>query len=996
ADAGAAVLVTQQRLAGRLPDSGLSRIFVDALEEEPAPGAPGTFAVAEPEHLAYVLYTSGSTGKPKGVLVQHRSLAAYAAVAAGRFGIEPHDRVLQFASLSFDTSAEEIFPCLTRGAVLVLRNEEMLGSIPRFLDTCARWGVTVLDLPTAFWHELVARLAEGLSLPASIRLVVIGGERALPESVALWQALVSGRVCLVNTYGPTEATIVATACDLDSSPAGREVAIGFPVANVQAHVLDGFLEPLPFGAVGELFLGGVGLARGYLGQPALTAERFVPDPFAPLPGSRLYRTGDLARRRPDGCLEFAGRIDHQVKIRGYRVEPGEIEAALAEHPAIEECAVAARRSASGVVGLAAYVVWRQGRLAPDGGQLRVFLQGKLPPYMVPAALVVLPRLPRTASGKVDRRALPAPAEGENEVESAAPRTRIEEALAELWSRCLGVERIGIFDTFLDLGGHSLLATQIASHIRKTFGVEIPLASFLEGTTVADLAVEIESSGRVDLPPIQPVARDRELPLSFAQERLWFLAQLDPASIAYHVPRIVHIQGSFDAAALERAYEALLARHENLRTTFPTIDGRPVQHIPPPGPFKLARLDLLLCGGAAQQAELRRLIMAEICRPFDLVCGPMLRAVLVRLGEDSWTLVQTEHHLVHDGWTQGVLLDDLLTLYSGFAERRPVSLPELPIQYADFAVWQRRWLQGEVLETQTAYWKAQLAGMPPVLELPTDRPRPSVQTFRGSTRWFHFSPELLEALSALGRRRRVTLFMVLLAAYKTVLYRTSEREDMVVGSPIANRTHVETEGLLGFFVNTLLLRAYLGGAPTFSELLDRVRDVTLGAYAHQFLPFEKLVEELAPERNLAFTPLCQVMFILQNARVPELRLPGLVLRHEEVHNSTAKFDLTLSLQERDGGLFGWLEYNTDLFDDTTIHRFQNHLELLLRESARDAGRRLLDMQLLSAAETHQLLAEWNDAETGYGAFESLPALIAAQALRTPEAVAVAGAGVGLSY
>ena len=904
------------------------------------------------EGIAYVIFTSGSTGAPKGVPITHQNLVPLLLWSREVFGFGETTRALQSLSPTFDFGVFEILSTLLFGGTLVLRGGAERSDVEGYLREVRRHGVNTIHTTPSFFRAVAAAAREsGESL--DLEILHLGGE-ALSEGLVADAFAVAGERCrLFNGYGPTEASVNCALFEVGRAEGWRprglaSVPIGRPSAANRLYVLDRRMQPVPVGSPGELFVGGPALSRGYLGRSDLTAARFLPDPFGE-PGGRLYRTGDLVRFHDDGVLEFLGRVDHQVKIRGYRIELEEIEAALAALEGVRQAAVVAQDQR-----LIAYVA---GEATAE--ELRGALRKRLPGYMVPAAFVFLPALPLNVSGKVDRRALPPPTDAPAD-SWVPPRTPLEVALAGIWSQCLGVERIGLHDDFFALGGHSLLLTQVISHIRKELGVEVPIRAFFEAPVLADLVAAVERAGRADLPPIRPVPRDGELPLSFAQERLWFLAQLDPGSLAYHVPRVVRITGDYKPPAMEAAYEALVARHEIFRTVLRMVDGRPVQHILPPRPFRILEVDLSGLPATLRTNELERWIASEVRRPFDLVHGPMLRAILVRLGPSEYTQIQTEHHLVHDGWTQGVMLDDLLALYTGFAENRRVTLRPLPIQYADFAVWQREWLTGEVLERELSYWKEQLAGMPPVLELPADRPRPPVQSHRGSTLWFELPESVLSGLHELSRRTGVTPFMTFFGSYATLLHRFADSLDLVVGTAIANRTHAETEGLIGFFVNTLLLRTDFSGEPSFAELLGRLRSVTLGAYAHQQLPFEKLVEELDPERDLSHTPLCQVMFLLQNAPLPPLELPGVRLEYREVENGTAKFDLTMSLQERDGILGGWMEYSTDLFDRTTIERLRDRFARLLDRVIAEPERRLIDLPLLSDAEQHALIADWNDA------------------------------------
>ncbi len=1389
ADARVPVLLTQEGLMAELPAQNVNVVCLDADWEIIARESPeNPVNLTTPDNLAYVIYTSGSTGKPKGVLIQHSSLVSYTETASVAYAIKPSDRILQFASISFDTSAEEIYPCLVRGATLVLRTPSMLDSISAFVQKSQDWNLTVLNLPTAYWHELTACLeAEALTLPPSVRLVIIGGEKVLPARLATWHKHVSRRVQLMNTYGPTEATIVAAMCDLSELTAfdatSQEVPIGRPIPNVQMYILDRHLQPVSIGIPGELHIGGMGLARGYLNAPELSAEKFIPNPFQKSRGAkedqleRLYKTGDKARYLPDGTIEFLGRVDHQVKIRGFRVELGEIEATLNQHPAVKETVVVAREDVPGQKRLTAYVVqnlqphsladqsseaeqvsqWQTvyeegifnqvdslntfnisgwyssytGELIPEaemqqwvnhtvdrilslkpnrvleigcgtglllfriaphclkycgtdfsaaalrytqnvldlpeynlpqvtlcqkmadnfegieahdfdaliinsvtqhfpsidylvrvlegavkavesGGfifvgdvrslplleafhtsvqlykapsslsiaqlqqriqqriaqerelvidpaffmalkqylpairhvqilpkrgryhneltkfrydvilhlgvevtpisefprmdwqeqglslasvcqlleetqpeiigitrvpnsrivaevktldllargeniktvsdlhkalsaspqeagvepedlwdlsqtlpyfveingsssgvdgyfdvvlrrrttprsqasssfketvslkpwnayannplqtqlasdlipQLRDYVKKRLPEYMMPSAFVLLEALPLMPNGKVDRRALPAPDSTRPELNEAfaAPRTPVEEMLAGIWAKVLNVEQVGIHDNFFELGGHSLLATQVISQVHQAFRVELPLRCLFDAPTVAGLSDRLETmigtGSKLDVSPIERIPRQTALPLSFAQQRLWFLDRLQPGNCAYNIAVAVHLHGSLNVTALEQSLNEIVKRHEILRTTFVEVEGQPRQVIASKLTLTLPVVNLQDFPPDEQETEVMRLGTEEAQCPFDLTKSPLLRGTVLQLDPANHVLLFTMHHIVSDGWSMGVLIRELTTLYAAFNQGNTVSLPELPIQYADFAIWQRQWLQAKMLETQLAYWKQQLDGAPSLLQLPTDRPRPAIQTFRGARHILDIPKPLTEALKALSRQEGVTLFMTLLAAFKTLLHHYTEQNDILVGSPIANRNRPEIEELIGFFVNTLVLRTDLGGNPSFRELLQRVREVALGAYAHQDIPFEQLVNELQIERSLSHNSLFQVWFVLQNTPIPALELTGLTLKPLAIATGTARHDLNLNLSETPEGLNGFFEYKTDLFDATTIDQMAQHFELLLCTIVEqpDANLNLLKQTIAEAQKQQQLLKE----------------------------------------
>ncbi|MEG4076432.1 condensation domain-containing protein, partial [Microcoleus sp. Pol14D5] len=713
-----------------------------------------------------------------------------------------------------------------------------------------------------------------------------------------------------------------------------------------------------------------------------------------------YKTGDLARYLSDGNIEYLGRTDNQVKIRGFRIELGEIEAVLSQHPDVRETVVIATENVALDKQLVAYVVCHQ-QPAPAISDLRRFLKEKLPEYMVPGAFVVLEALPLTPNGKVDRRALPAP-EKRSELEESfvAPRTPIEEILASIWGNILSSDSVGVSDNFFELGGHSLLATQVISRVRDTLTVELPLRSLFEAPTIAEFASRVENliaKGQSVLSePLVPIARSEDIPLSFAQQRLWFLDQLQPNSPFYNIPVVLRLFGQLNIAALQNSINEIIGRHEALRTNFATVEGEPIQAIASTHSWELQVVSLLHLGESEREIEAQRWVNEEANRPFNLERELLLRGLVLLLDETEYVLLLTMHHIISDGWSVGVLLRELAELYKANSTGMAPVLPELSVQYADFALWQRQWLQGEILQTQLDYWKQQLLDAPALLELPTDRARPPVQTFRGGYYYAALSLELSAELTALGKRAGVTMFMTFLAAFQTLLSRYTNSEDIVVGTPVAGRNRREIEGLIGFFVNTLVLRTDLGGHPSFEELLARVREVALQAYAHQDLPFEQLVEALQPTRDLSYTPLFQVMFALDDALVPSLELPELSVSSYSVEIGTSKFDLTLSLENTASGLIGAWEYNTDLFDEETIARMAGHFQTLLESIAANPKQKISELPILKAAEQQQLLVEWNSTQTNYPESACIHQLFELQAEQTPDAVALVFGEQQLTY
>ncbi|HEX2091995.1 MAG TPA: amino acid adenylation domain-containing protein, partial [Longimicrobiaceae bacterium] len=1000
-DSGAPVVVARVELAGRLPQREVRVVAVDA-ERDRIAARPGTApeSGAVPENLAYVIYTSGSTGRPKGVMARHSSVAVLLHWLRETVSDEERSSVLSCNSVSFDASVLELFGTLCWGGKVVLvENALELAGLSEPVVYAAM-------VPTA-----AAELLRMGAIPASVRTLCLGGE-PLPADLARELYALGTVERVTNVYGPTEDTIGST-YSLVERGADR-IRIGRPLANTRAYVLDGELRPAPVGVAGELFLAGAGLARGYLGRPELTAERFLPDPFGE-PGRRMYRTMDRARWTPEGELEHLGRTDTQVKVRGFRIEPGEVEAALRAHPRVGEAVVVARGDAPGGRRLVAYLVPAEGAEPPGAAELYAHLRERLPEHMVPASFVALDALPLTSSGKLDRRALPAPQRnGGAPGEYVAPRTPAEELLAGIVAEVLQVERVGVHDNFFDLGGHSLLATRVVSRVRRQMGVEMELRTLFEAPSVAELAGRLtgqqpsaeehpflhggERLGG-DPPPaveLRPLPRDGgPLPLSFAQQRLWFVDQLQPGRAAYNIPAPIRVHGALDVSALERALAAIVRRHESLRTRFPAPEGAPVQRVDPPRPVHLPVADLGRLDAEAREAETRRLARREARRPFDLAAGPLLRATVLRLGEDDTVVLFTMHHVVSDGWSMEIFIRELSALYGGFSHGEEVRLPPLPVQYADYAVWQRSWLSGEVLERETEYWRSRLSGAPALLELPTDRPRPRVAGDAGGTCGFGIGPEVAAGLRALGRVEGATPFMTLLSAWQLLLGRYAWQDDVVVGTPIAGRNRLETEGVIGLFVNTLVSRASLASDPTFRELLGQVREATLGAYQHQELPFEKLVEELGVERSLAYTPLVQVLFTLQNNRRGELRLGGSAVEPLGGGAGSVKFDLNLSVTEAGDGFRCELAYRSELWDDGSAARMLEHYGRVLEEVAARPERRVSEVSLVSAAGQAQLLAASAASERAYPDL-CVHELFEIQAARSPEAVALVLDGESLSY
>ncbi len=1012
-DAAAAALAAAT--AGRLLD--LDALAAEIAAESPRP-APRPWRADLPESLAYVIYTSGSTGVPKGVGVPHRGLSNLVAWHRAAHSLDERCRATLVAGVGFDASVWEIWSALACGAALHIAPAEAIGAPDRLATWLAERRITHTFLPTPLAEAL---LAEPLAAGLGLQVLLTGGDR-------LHRGPLPGRpFALANHYGPTESSVVATWALLDDDDgADRDgegdptplPPIGRPIDGTRVFVVDAEHRPVPAGVAGELWIGGGGLARGYLGQPALTAERFIPDPFGAVPGERLYRSGDRVRWLAAGQLDFLGRIDRQVKVRGFRIEVEEIEAQLLALPGVRAAAVVLRADptdpadpadpwrAAGTEGLAAYWV-ATGEPAVDAAGLRQALARRLPKPMLPRWLIELPRLPLTPHGKVDRRALPAPPHAP--AVATAPRTPLEEIVAATWCQVLNRDRIGAEEDFFALGGHSLLATQVASRLAQALGVEIPLRTLFEHTTVAALAAalapRLRHAGAAPPAASSPIPRlprgDGVLPLSFAQERMWFIHQLDPASAAYNIPVSLRLRGPLEAAALAAALDAIVRRHEALRACFVVVEGAPRQRISPPAPFALPRLDLGALPRHRATAEGRRLLGAHAGQTFDLARGALLRAALLVLAPAEHWLLLNLHHIAGDGWSMGVLAREITELYAAARDRRPSRLADLPLQYADFAAWQRQWLSGEALDSQLQFWRDHLAGAPQRLAIPADRPRLARPAGAGAGLNLCLEPALAAALRRLSRNAGASLFMTLSAAFRALLWRLTGQADLVVGSPVANRGRREIEPLIGLFVNMLAIRTRLDGSRPWSDLLASVREEALAAYAHGELPFERLVEELQPVRSLSHAPLVQVVLSLQSRVLEPPALAGLTVDLLDLLNSTAKFDLSLSLFDERDEIACWYEYRSDLFDRSTILRLAGHLHVLLQDLAALPARPLADLSILTAAERHQLLGAWSAAaadpgDTTAGVAEQVVEQVARQAAARPAAVALAWGGEEMTY
>ncbi|MFE0179107.1 amino acid adenylation domain-containing protein, partial [Streptomyces sp. NPDC059002] len=987
-DAAPVVVVASQDTAGAVSASDATVVVLDAeptaaaLAGLPPEAAPATRI--RPEHPAYVIYTSGSTGRPKGVVLTHSGFANTIAGLA-RFGAGPGSRVAQFASASFDIFCLEWSLALTRGATLVVvpAHRRLGTELAAFL---AEQAVTHATLPPA----VLAGLADGAIGPDVV--LEVGGEASSPELIERWAR---GRT-MYNTYGPTETTVDATVWRCE--PGVTDVPIGTPIGNTRTYVLDGALAPVPVGVAGELYVAGAGLARGYLGRPELTGERFVADPFSTT-GDRLYRTGDLVRWSPDGRLEYLGRVDEQVKVRGFRIELGEIQSVVAAHPGVDRAAVVVREDSPGDKRLVAYVV-PAGDTAELAAAVVAFAADRLPDHMVPAAVVVLHELPLTANGKLDRRALPAPAHGDGAVGARGPATPQEEILCGVFAQVLGVPSIGVDDDFFAYGGHSLLAVRLISRVRTVLGVEVPLRTLFEAPTVAALAARLTDAGTAQT-VLTRMERPARTTLSFAQRRLWFIGQLEGPSSTYNIPMGLRLSGALDRAALITALRDVIGRHEVLRTLFPAADGEPYQRI--------VDLDDLVWEPTVERVGrdgLAAAVAGAAEHVFDLASEVPIRAWLFELAPEEHVLVVVVHHIATDGWSTGPLARDVSVAYAARREGRAPDWEPLPVQYADYALWQRELLGDErdpegVMARQVAYWRDALDGSPEELELPFDHTRPAVASHRGNSVPVDIPAQVHARIADVARAEGVTVFMVLQAALAMLLARLGAGTDIPIGSPNAGRTDEALDDLVGSFVNTLVLRTDLSGDPTFREVLGRVRENSLSAFAHQDVPFERLVEELAPSRSMARHALFQVMLTLQNTSEAVLDLPGLRAESLTTGPAKAKFDLDVIVGEAfDGnghpaGVRGFATAAADLFEPATAERLVACLGQVLDALTAAPDTRLSAVRVLGDAERHRLLVEWNDTAAEVSP-ATVPALFAAQVARTPDAAAVVADGQTLSY
>ena len=993
-------VLTQGHLQGLLKDVADEVVVVnlgaDSSIWESQPDGNPTSSGLNPDNLAYVIYTSGSTGTPKGVMVEHRSVVNRLVWMQKVYGLNRDDAVLQKTPLSFDVSVWELFCPLMYGMRLVVARPEGHRDPGYLSETIERERISTVHFVPSM---LQAFVEEGdWRESTSLARVVCSGEALSGKLVKSYYERAS-RGELHNLYGPTEAAVDVTAWSCDADKEGTTVPIGRPMANVGIYILDKHGDAVPIGVAGEIYIGGVQVGRGYMKRAEMTGEKFVPDELSGNGGGRTYRTGDVGRWKADGTIEYLGRIDHQVKIRGYRIELGEIEARLMEQEGVAEAVVIAREDPTGDKRLVAYYTSAESNGDGIGAEeLKRHVTAKLPEYMVPAAYVRMEKLPLTPNGKLDRKALPAPegdAYGTRGYEE--PIGKIEKTVAKIWREVLHVERVGRHDNFFELGAHSLLVIRVVSRLRKALNVDVTIRDVFEHPVLADQAAEVQKATPATLPPITPAQRGERLPLSFAQQRLWFLAQLGESE-AYHIFNGWRLKGQLDRSALRRALDGIVARHDALRTTFVAVEGEPAQRIAAAEESHFHLLEHDLIGATEAQAELDWLVREEAAAGFALEAGPLIRGRLIRLGEEEHALLITMHHIVSDGWSMGVFIRELSALYGAYVRGEEDPLPPLEVQYADYAVWQRQWVEGEMLRQQAEYWERTLAGAPTLLELPTDHPRPAEQEYAGGWVRIVLEEDLTRRLKELSRRHGATLYMTLLAGWGALLARLSGQEDLVTGTAVANRGRTEIEGLIGLFVNRLAVRLDVSGSPSFEELLKRVKEQTLAAQQHQDIPFEQVVEQTRPVRSLSHSPLFQVVFDWeQNAGGGGFAMPGLEFAAlGAASDVAAKFDLGLILRDAGTQIVGGVVYARSLFERATVERYLGYLRTLLEGMVADERQAIDQLRMLPEAERQQVLYEWNATEAEYPREKLVHELFEEQAEKTPDAVAVVYEDATLSY
>ncbi len=956
-DSNAKFIITNKRYLENLEDLEIEKVILNEIVDSSENKNIATASIKlQPENLAYIIYTSGSTGKPKGTLLQHIGVVNLAKSLAKLYGINSDSNILQFASINFDASIYEIFGGLLNGAKITLFEKNDLKNPDVLLDEFEKLKVTFLTLPPTLLSVMKPKKISHL------KTILSAGEACPTEIGIKWNKYYN----FFNGYGPTEATVASTIEKFDGTDKYLTVPIGNAIPNIKVYVLDKYLNEVPVGVTGELHVSGINLARGYIGKPDLTAEKFIPDPFSGNPGDRMYKTGDLVKIHDDGKLEFIGRVDNQIKLRGFRIELGEIENVLAEHPDINIAAVIVRESANNDKIISAFVQVND-KENFNKSEILDLLRNKLPDYMVPTTLTVLDKMPITINGKIDRAKLKEMKIDEFEKsEYVAPETPTEILLANIWKELTGVDNVGLNDNFFNLGGHSILATQAVSRIREAFGVEVSLKDFFEMKNLKELARFIDESDRSISEeiqkPIDKINRDGELPLSFSQQRLWFLSQFAPEGSSYNIPAVLELNGKLNLDALNYAINKMIERHEVLRTAFYSKNGKPQVKIEDKFDFKIELIDV--SNADSKDDNVKKILEETIRTPFDLTKIPLFNVKLIKIKPDAHICAIVMHHIISDGWSIGIIVNEISELYKSFITSTEPQLDDLKIQYVDYAAWQKSVLSGETLEKEIEFWKNELEGASLVLELPTDKPRPQVQTFNGTNVNFTLEEGLSEKIEKVSTKLNITPYMFLLGAFEILLSKYSRQTDFIIGTPIANRTKIETEKLIGFFVNTLAIRATVDKNMTVQELMKSVRAKMLAAYSHQSLPFEKLVEVIQPERDTSHSPLFQVAFVFQNTPESAIELPGLKVKQYEMESATANYDITLYMQKFGKAFNGTFEFNTDLFYKDTIEKIIKEFSVLISKLTEDTKERIRNISLLESEGLNKILYEFNESEHVY--------------------------------
>ncbi|MCU7520951.1 MAG: amino acid adenylation domain-containing protein [Ignavibacteria bacterium] len=956
-DSDVKLILTQKHLLDKIPVTSKKVILMDSEEELYSSGGNHTEVKIHPENLAYVIYTSGSTGKPKGTMLSHKGVINLARVKKEILRLSSGKRVLQFSSFSFDASICEIFMSLLTGSTLCLCDKEDILSGGRLMNLMSEQKINFLLLPPSYLSVLPDK-----DLP-DLEVLVTGGEAATWSLIEKWS---KGRKYF-NAYGPTEATVCTTLheCSLEDMDLSQTPPIGRAISNLRTYILDRSMHPVPVGAPGELFIAGVGLARGYLGKPELTAEKFLPDPFSGEKGSRLYRTGDMVRYLKDGKIEFLGRMDSQIKLRGFRIELQEIESQIRSYAGVKEAVVVLREDNIGGSRLVAYIVAEEEDFDTSG--LQAYLKTKLPEYMLPKFIIRLEKMPLNTSGKIDRSGLPEPEVKQDNSGHEKQKTVTEEILANIWADILKLDKVAAGDNFFELGGHSLLATQLISRIRDAFSIEIPFNILFEEKTLSALAERIDRIVRSDMEvPDKPVKYDvaEKIPLSFPQQRLWFLDKLQPGMTSYNIPAAVKIIGEINLSLLTEAVNTVAGRHQVLKTLFREIDGQPVQVINHDFRADIKITDLKDTAGENRLKEVDRIMDTETSRPFNLQEGPLFRIHILLLSKDECIILFVIHHIIADGWSMSILVNEVASAYEALIKNKNLALPELNLQYTDYSIWQNRMYEAGKFSQQLNYWKDKLSNIPQVSGLYTDFPRKPILSVNGNSASDILDTDTLKELLELSRKEGATLFMSLLAAFNILLHKYSGQYNISIGAPVAGRVRTEIENLIGFFVNNVVLLTELERGLTFKELLKKVRTTSLEAYANQDVPFEKVVEAVAPLRDLSRSPLFQVMFVFQNFRTNGFDLEDLQISSYPIRSTTSNFDLSMVLNESEEGLMMALEYNSDLFKPETIELMLRHYKNIIKSVLLDPDVTIEDLNILLPAEEDKILRGWNSTAMQY--------------------------------